>query len=428
MVPDNPCESYAMLVRESMQFDIPTPSRRIEIIRELPQPAVFNAVHIITGIRRCGKTFYLFQKIHDLLQNGVSRNDIFYFNFADDRLQPMQDTVLNDIVTEYWRQYPDSRDHGCYLFLDEVQECANWQGFCQRIAEHEAVTLVITGSSSKLSSEEIATNFRGRSHPHAMAPLSFREFCDFRGIETPTAGSTLADAVFSPREVTRFEAAYNDYLTIGGFPAVQRMVEADRIETLQGYVRDVVARDVAERLGRENITLATQIALFLLRNTACELSTNGLVETLRAVGWKSIGIRRIRYSSCSSRHFWCISLRSIPPCSSRIVLRCRKCMPSIRVWFTRCHAPTSKILEKRLETAIFCELQRRTSGRRTETITSYTMPTPNRRKLTFLSAMLLLRNRMGLFKCVPIWEMRKPGREKSALCKRLCNVPTLIPA
>lgn len=54
-------------------------------------------------------------------KTAVSRNDIFYFNFADDRLQPMQDTVLNDIVTEYWRQYPDSRDHGCYLFLDEVQ-------------------------------------------------------------------------------------------------------------------------------------------------------------------------------------------------------------------------------------------------------------------------------------------------------------------
>ena len=45
MVPDNPCESYAMLVRESMQFDIPTPSRRIEIIRELPQPAVQCCAH-----------------------------------------------------------------------------------------------------------------------------------------------------------------------------------------------------------------------------------------------------------------------------------------------------------------------------------------------------------------------------------------------
>ncbi len=429
MVPDNPCESYAMLVRESMQFDIPTPSRRIEIIRELPQPAVFNAVHIITGIRRCGKTFYLFQKIHDLLQNGVSRNDIFYFNFADDRLQPMQDTVLNDIVTEYWRQYPDSRDHGCYLFLDEVQECANWQGFCQRIAEHEAVTLVITGSSSKLSSEEIATNFRGRSHPHAMAPLSFREFCDFRGIETPTAGSTLADAVFSPREVTRFEAAYNDYLTIGGFPAVQRMVEADRIETLQGYVRDVVARDVAERLGRENITLATQIALFLLRNTACELSTNGLVETLRAVGWKIYWDKANTLLELFRQAFLVYQLEEhTPPCSSRVVLRCRKCMPSIRVWFTRCHAPTSKILENdwKLRFSANCRDELPVGVRKQSLRTLCRRP--NRRKLTFLSAMLLLRNRMGLFKCVPIWEMRKPGREKSALCKRLCNVPTLIPA
>lgn len=428
MVPDNPCESYAMLVRESMQFDIPTPSRRIEIIRELPQPAVFNAVHIITGIRRCGKTFYLFQKIHDLLQNGVSRNDIFYFNFADDRLQPMQDTVLNDIVTEYWRQYPDSRDHGCYLFLDEVQECANWQGFCQRIAEHEAVTLVITGSSSKLSSEEIATNFRGRSHPHAMAPLSFREFCDFRGIETPTAGSTLADAVFSPREVTRFEAAYNDYLTIGGFPAVQRMVEADRIETLQGYVRDVVARDVAERLGRENITLATQIALFLLRNTACELSTNGLVETLRAVGWKIYWDKANTLLELFKQAFLVYQLEEystmLKPGSTAVP----KCMLSIRVWFTRCHAPTSKILENdwKLRFSANCS-DGLSAGVRKQSLRTLCRR-PNRRKLTFLSAMLLLRNRMGLFKCVPIWEMRKPEREKSALCKRLCNVPTLIPA
>ena len=87
MVPDNPRESYAMLVRESMQFDIPTPSRRIEIIRELPQPAVFNAVHIITGIRRCGKTFYLFQKI--LLQDfylGYLQRELIECSYKHNRL------------------------------------------------------------------------------------------------------------------------------------------------------------------------------------------------------------------------------------------------------------------------------------------------------------------------------------------------------
>lgn len=416
MVPDNPHESYAMLVRESMQFDIPTPSRRIEIIRELPQPAVFNAVHIFTGIRRCGKTFYLFQKIHDLLQNGVSRNDIFYFNFADDRLQPMQDTVLNDIVTEYWRQYPDSRDHGCYLFLDEVQECANWQGFCQRIAEHEAVTLVITGSSSKLSSEEIATNFRGRSHPHAMMPLSFREFCDFRGIETPSKGSTLADAVFSPREVTRFEAAYNDYLTIGGFPAVQRMVEADRIETLQGYVRDVVARDVAESLGRENITLATQIALFLLRNTACELSTNGLVETLRAVGWKIYWDKANTLLELFKQAFLVYQLEEystmLKPGSTAVP----KMYAVDQGMVYAVSRANQQDIGKRLETAIFCELQRRTSGRRTETITSYTMPTSKQEKVDFLIGDALATEPYGLIQvCANMGNEKTRAREIGSL-------------
>ena len=79
MVPDNPRESYAMLVREALLSDIPTPFRRDEVIRTLDEPAMFNIVHIITGIRRCGKTFYLFQKIHDLLEAGVPRDHIFYF-------------------------------------------------------------------------------------------------------------------------------------------------------------------------------------------------------------------------------------------------------------------------------------------------------------------------------------------------------------
>lgn len=81
---------------------------------------------------------------------------------------------------------------------------------------------------------------------------------------------------------------------------------------------------------------------------------------------------------------------------------------------------------KRLETAIFCELQRRTSGRRTETITSYTMPTSKQEKVDFLIGDALATEPYGLIQVCAIWEMRKPGREKSALCKRLCNVPTLI--
>ena len=382
MVPDNPRDSYSMLVREAMMFDMPTPSRRDEAIRELPEPAVFNTVHIITGVRRCGKTFYLFQKIHDLLNAGVPRNRILYFNFSDDRLQPMPSTVLDDIVNKYWRQVPEARTQGAYLFLDEVQECEHWQGFCQRIAEHEKVTLVITGSSSRLSSEEIATSFRGRSHPHAMMPLSFREFCMFRSIEVPDRHD--ASPAFSPQEITRFEHAYGQYLTVGGFPAVQRIGEPDRIEMLQGYLRDVVARDVAERLGRENIALTTQTALYLLRNTACELSVNGLVEALKAVGWKVYWDKVNTLLDLFKQAFLVYQLNeyrtALKPDSTSV--------PKLyAVDQGMAHAVSranQQDLGKRLETAVFGELLRRASGQRTQAITSYTMPTGKHEKVDFL--------------------------------------------
>lgn len=397
MVPDNPRESYAMLVREAMRLDIPTPSRRDEVIRQLDKPAMFNIVHIITGIRRCGKTFYLFQKIHDLLAAGVPRDRILYFNFADDRLLPMPDDVLDDVVNEYWRQVPEARSEGAYLFLDEVQECANWQGFCQRITEHEKVTLVITGSSSKLSSEEIATNFRGRSHAHAMMPLSFREYCTFRGIAVPDAvpdghgESDDASAVikvineaFSPQEVTGFEGAYERYLVEGGFPGVQRLIEPDRVEMLQSYMRDVVARDVAERFGRENIAMATQTALYLLRNTACELSVNALVAALKATGWKVYWDKVNTLLELFKQAYLVYELpeyRTALKPGSTSVPKMYAVDQGMAYAVSRAN---QQDLGKRLETAVFCELHRRTAGRRTEAVTSYTMPGPKQEKVDFL--------------------------------------------
>lgn len=384
MVPDNPRESYAMLVREAMRFDFPQPLRRDEVIRKLDEPAAFNIVHIITGIRRCGKTFYLFQKIRDLLGAGVPRDRILYFNFADDRLQPMPDTVLDDIVNEYWRQVPEARRDGAYLFLDEVQECANWQGFCQRIAEHERVTLVITGSSSKLSSDEIATNFRGRSHPHEMAPLSFREYCEFHGLAVPDPAVTSDASVFSPQETTDFEGAYERYLVTGGFPGVQRLDTPDRIEMLQSYMRDVVARDVAERFGRENITMATQTALYLLRNTACELSVNSLVAALKDNGWKvywdKVNTLLELFRQAYLIHELPEYTTSLKPNSTGVP----KVYAIDQGMVYAVSRANQQDLGKRLETAVFCELRRRTAGRRTEAMTSYTMPGSRQEKVDFL--------------------------------------------
>lgn len=376
----HPAPDYSTLVQEMREYQFPLPIRREPVIDSLPEPAMFNLVHILTGMRRSGKTFHLFQLINDLLQSGVPRERIFYFNFSDERLQPIPEDVLDQVVTEFWRQNPDSRIQGTYLFLDEVQEAEYWQGFCQRLAEHERVTLVITGSSSKLTSEQIATNFRGRSYSHEVLPLSFREYCAFHGLDTPEPDT---DA-FSPQTTTAMESAFDRYLIEGGFPGVQSLPPVGRIDMLQSYMRDVVARDVAEQLGRGEISLANQIALFALRNTACELAVTKLTAQLEQMGYKLYWNKARRILDLLEQAFLCYELgeytTSLKPNTTAV--------PKIYAEDSGLVYAVSRANQqdvgKRLETAVYLELRRRQSGKRTDSITSLTLPTSKQEKVDFL--------------------------------------------
>ena len=231
---------YEALVREYRIRDLPKLTRRDEIIRDLPEPKRFNMYHVVVGMRRSGKSFYLFQMISDLHKAGVDPDRIFYFDFSDDRLEPMSPTCGSDVIEEYYRQVPAAREQGAYLFLDEVQELGEWQGLLRRLSQNERVTLTVTGSSSKLSAGELGTKSRGRAHSHVLYPLSFAEFCRFSGRDELAKGAAAGEAV-SRAEQTLLVGLYDRYLVEGGFPGVFGMPSADRIEVLQGYVRDVVA-------------------------------------------------------------------------------------------------------------------------------------------------------------------------------------------
>ncbi len=376
--------NLAEIVQEARAFEFPTPSPRDDVIDALPAPAPFNLVHIITGIRRCGKTFYAFQWIRRLLDQGVDRSRIFYFNFADDRLRPAPATLMSDVLEEYWRQVPQARSEGCYLFLDEVQEAGSWQGVCQRIAEHEKATLVITGSSSKLSADDIATEFRGRSHEHPMHPLSFREFCQFHGLQVPEAAELGEVGAVSPQVRTELEGAFDRYLVEGGFPGVQGLAAGSRIQMLQAYMRDVVARDVVERSVRTDISLANQVGLFCLRNTGCELSVNNLVEGLKSIGYRTSWEKVSEVVRLFEQAHLVGLLRefsmSIAP-SSTVPDKVYAIDQGMAYATSRA---SQQDIGKRLETSVYMELMRRTANGRMEAVTSYTARTPNREKVDFL--------------------------------------------
>lgn len=377
-------QEYAALVQEARSFSFPSTVRRADIIESLPEPAPFNLVHIITGMRRTGKTFYLFQLVEQLMRMGIPRDRIFYFNFADDRLNPAPPTLLNDVVEEFWRQVPGAREGGTYLFLDEVQETEDWQGFCQRIAEHERVTLVITGSSSKLSADEIASTFRGRSLPYRMFPLSFREFCAFHGVEAPSQNELEHIGAVAPQLKTTLEGMYDRFLIEGGFPGVQHLPQGPRTLLLQSYARDVVARDVVERYPRLDIALANQLALFCIRNSACDLSVNKLVNGLRAAGyrtsWETVNEAIRLFQQAHMIELLPEFSTSLSP-NTTAPAKVYAADAGLVYAVSRAN---QQDMGKRLETAVFTELDRRNSESRLETITSYTAPGGKQEKIDFL--------------------------------------------
>lgn len=246
-------------------------------IGKLPTPGYNNRVVIVSGMRRSGKTFYLYQKIEELQRQGVDRRCMLYFNFDDDRLIDCGDSLLDDVLETFYRLSSEARAKGAYFFFDEIQEVKNWGMFLRRVVDTEKATIVVTGSSSKLLSADIATEFRGRSITYELLPLSFAEHLRFAGEEA------VGDSPSTSVEASARSSAFDNYLERGGFPDVQDDDDQVAVSVLQGYARDTVVRDVIERYGMNNVTGSLWFATRAIASSGRTLSVTKLAQTAKSM-------------------------------------------------------------------------------------------------------------------------------------------------
>lgn len=232
---------------------------------------------VVIGMRRSGKTYLLYQEMHRLIAAGVDKRRIFYVNFEDDRLQPLDPSLLDTTLETFYRLNPSARTEGAFLFFDEIQVVDGWSRFARRLLDTENARLYVTGSSAKMLSTEVATEFRGRGHAVELLPLSFAEALRFADIEVPTAQP-------GSRARSRLEAEFVRYMRTGGFPEVQRMAEQDRVQALQDYVQLVLLRDIIDRHDVKNAHAARFFALSLLQSAGSLNSVNRVANDLKSRG------------------------------------------------------------------------------------------------------------------------------------------------
>ncbi|MCU0577985.1 MAG: ATP-binding protein [Desulfobacterota bacterium] len=247
--------------------------RRLQI-ETVPGKAV-----VCIGVRRCGKSTYLFQIIRRLLEAGVPRQNILYLNFFDDRLHNLRQDNLGLIAEAYYSVYPEKKNtETVYCFFDEVQAVPGWEPFVDRLLRTEKCEVYLTGSSSRMLSKEIATQMRGRALSWEMFPFSFREFLDFKSIE--------GGGPFSTKQRLLIQKTFEEYWESGGFPEVAGLSRNLRIKTHQEYFQTILFRDLVERHDVSHPRAVTDLTHWLVDNTASQYSVNSLSGYLKSLGHK----------------------------------------------------------------------------------------------------------------------------------------------
>ena len=241
-----------------------------------------NNATVVAGMRRTGKTYFTYQRMRELLDDGLPLERIVHVNFDDERLAGLKAEDLHLLTDVHAEMFPDAAQEKCYYFLDELQDVEGWEKFARRLIDSHRVQLCLTGSSSRMLSQDIASEMRGRSVLQEIFPLSFSEYLIYNGIykEIPT----LVDA---PTVRGKLKHHFADYFRVGGFPDVQGLRDSDRIATLQDYVNAVVYRDIVERHEIPSVQALKFVLQYLLHNFGRKVSTRAISGILKQEGLPS---------------------------------------------------------------------------------------------------------------------------------------------
>lgn len=187
-------------------------------------------IKIITGIRRCGKSYLLDPIFKEyLINDGVLENHIIKIDLdARENREFLNPDVLNEYIKN---KITDNNIY--YIILDEVQLVHDFESVLNGLLKKENVDIYVTGSNSKFLSSDIVTEFRGRGDEIKVYPLSFSEFVS-------AYGGTQ-------------QSAWKEYYTYGGLPLIMNQKsEEKKMNYLENQQKNVYLNDVIERNGIQN--------------------------------------------------------------------------------------------------------------------------------------------------------------------------------
>ena len=239
---------------------------RNEYLRKLIDRMGNGRIKVITGIRRCGKSYLLFEIFYNyLLENGVDKSHIIALQL-DDRLN------IKFQNPEYLCQYVHNQitdDGKYYILLDEVQFVDHFERVLNSFLHIKNADVYVTGSNAKFLSSDIITEFRGRGDQIYLSPLSFKEYYDYCKID--------------------FDDAWNEYSMYGGMPFLLTCkTDEQKVHYLENLFTETYIKDIVHRRNIRDTDVLEDVLNIVSSSVGSLTNPNKLSKSFKSI--KSIDV------------------------------------------------------------------------------------------------------------------------------------------
>lgn len=239
-------------------------------------------IKIVTGIRRCGKSYLLDPLFKNyLIDSGVKEDHIIKLELDKQQNRKYQDAkVLDDYIHDCIK---DKEMY--YIILDEIQLVEDFEFVLNGLLYEKNVDIYVTGSNSKFLSSDIITEFRGRGDQVRVNPLSFSEF-------------------FSVFDGDKYEA-WNEYVMYGGMPLIlSKATDEEKSEYLKSLFQGAYMRDIIERNNIRRIDVLDALVNMLASSVGSLTNPQKIYDTFRSNGEKELSLNTVNmYIKCIEDSF-----------------------------------------------------------------------------------------------------------------------------
>lgn len=227
-----------------------------------------NIIKVITGVRRCGKSTLLMMFADELIENGIQKEQIQFYNFED--LDTLAIGDIYQIHTLIKQRLVEDKPN--YIFLDEVQNVKEFQRLVDSLYIKPNVDVYITGSNAYMLSGELATLLTGRYVEINVLPLQFSEYYNFIMSKSPN--------------LTKIETLAN-FIYYGGVPEYVKQIQVGERQAdlfADSILRTIVEKDIFQRLNITNKHDFNKILDFIFDSVGSYVSPRSVSDTLRSQG------------------------------------------------------------------------------------------------------------------------------------------------